>query len=200
MRIISSILPTLVLSVSTFVAGSTANPITFTFTGSGSGSIGGSAFGSSDFTITEIGNTADVQSLASALFIDDISASIDISGVGTFDILTATRTFINGDIVGYSRAGVDGSDLYDGTSSLLFGWDMLTSIGPITTDFDLFQWEVSPVIITDAGQLLFNNSEGSGTFTATVASGAVPDASSPLLLLGFAIVGLAGLRRLLAAQ
>jgi hypothetical protein len=196
----SSVIMALVLSVTAFVANSFAVPITCTFTGDGSGSLGGVAFADSDFTITTIGDTANRVSFTGGFYIDNGSASIDIVGLGTLNFLTGTRVFVNNsnDTPGFSRAGSSGADLYNGPTSALFsGWDMTTSIGPVAGTMVLMQWLSSPVN-TDGGQLVFDYGAPTGTFQAVVGV-SVPETSSTLLLLGFALAGLGGLRRKLSS-
>jgi len=85
------------------------------------------------FTITASGDTDDRDTNGLDFWIDHTSASIEIDGVGTFDFVTPTRTFANNDfeVVGFSRAGANGTDLFNGPSHRDFGaWDMLSSIGP----------------------------------------------------------------------
>ena len=79
-----------------------AAPITFTHAGSGAGSINGAAFATTSFVITATGFTEDVQTTGPAHFIDHTSASISISGIGTFDFITLTRTFATANAVGFS--------------------------------------------------------------------------------------------------
>jgi hypothetical protein len=190
----------LFLIIATFVANSFGSPITFTYTGTGSGSIGGSAFGDSAFSITGLGDTTNRQTLTGGFVIDHSSASIAIVGVGSFSFVTSTRTFFNefSDLAGFSRGGALGSDLFYGPATVLLdGWNMLTSIGPVAGNTSLLQWALLPVI-TSGGQLLFNDGTAPGTFTAVV-SGSVPDTSSTLLLLACALVGLGVLRRKLSS-
>jgi hypothetical protein len=196
----STILPTiLILSAAAFVARSVATPITFTHSGSGSGSIG-AAFGTSPFTITAIGDTDNRVDLGGGVyFIDHNSALIVIDGVGTFNFITPTRTFFNdgGNIPGFSRAGPNGLDLFNGPqTTLLDGWDMLSSVGPLGGTLFLSQWTNTPVL-TDGGQLIFANGSSQGSFTAVVGQG-VPDGSSVLGLIAVAFAGLVALRRRLS--
>jgi hypothetical protein len=194
----------LLLGAAAFVARSVATPITFTHTGSGSGSIGSNeqfaaltAFGNSAFTITAVGDTDNRIDLGGGIYvIHHDSAWITIDGVGTFNFITATRTFVNNDTPGFSRSS--GPDLFNGpTSPLIDGWDMLSSIGPVGGTLNLLQWGLSPVI-TDGGQLLFDSGSSQGSFTAVVGQG-VPDGSSVLGLLAVAFAGLVALRRKLSS-
>lgn len=150
-----------------FAGSASATPITYVHTGSGSGSIGEVSFGALApvaFTINATGDTANVQSCGGGcLFNDNLSASITIAGVGTFNFITPTRFFSNVGIVGFSRAS--GSDLFNGPT--VVSWDMISSIGPVLGSGFLIQWGLSSVL-TDGGTLFFNNGETNASFTATV--------------------------------
>ena len=176
-RIIASILA---LSLAGIAA---ATPIKFTYTGTGSGALAGSAFSDAAFTITSFGDTDDRQSFSGGFSLDHISATIDISGVGTFAFITATRTFVNNSIgvLGFSRAGVSLNDLYNGPSGGI-DWDMLSDLGPVSGTFSLLQWALSPVIDTSGGVLAFTDSSGPGTFTATLTRD-VPEPTTLWLML-----------------
>jgi len=135
-----------------------ADPMIFTHEGSGSGTLDGSPFGASDFVITAFGDTVNRLSFGVGWYIGHSSASISIDGVGDFDLLTGTRTFVNNGVykVGFSRATGGGADLFTGPESLQFGtWDMLSPIGPISGSGILQQWTVSPQIDTTGGVLIF---------------------------------------------
>jgi hypothetical protein len=170
-----------------------AVPITFTYTGTGSGSLGGSAFSDAAFTITATGDTDDRQSFLGGFFIDHGSAVIDIQGLGSISFLTATRTFVNNAVavVGFSRAGTSGSDLYNSFDVADYAtWDMLTAIGPIASSFGLLQWDLSAVN-TGGGVLSFNSAVTRGSFQARLA---VP-APGVLGLFSLALLALAITRR-----
>ena len=167
-----------------------AAPISYTQSGFGSGTIDGVAFGSLApvaFTITATGDTDNRQSILVggvfliAYFIDNDSASIDIEGVGTFDFTTPTRFFANQEsgngLVGFSLAGLFGSDLFDGPTAP--GWDMTTSIGPLNGPGKVW-W--APGIFTDGGELVMNRANSDATFEAVVGSDPVPEPAALLLL------------------
>ncbi|ELR97010.1 PEP-CTERM sorting domain-containing protein [Gloeocapsa sp. PCC 73106] len=165
--------------------------IIFTHQGSGTGTLDGVPFGPADFVITGIGDTDNRENISSSVFsIDHDSASIDLNGLGSFDFITTTRTFLNGDsnTPGFSRSGIDGTDLFNGPSDSAFnGYDLLSSIGPITGSGDLLQWTLSDVV-TDGGILVFDSND---TVITTFQATLVPE---PITILGsllvFSITGL----------
>jgi hypothetical protein len=151
-----------------------AAPITFIHTGSGSGALGRTFFGPSAFTITSTADTNSREFLGDVTWINHLTSVIEIEGLGTFNLTSGTRTFVNtsGAIVGYSRSSLEGSaDLFNGPTAVAFAsWDMSTSIGPIAGDTaQLLQWGIAPEVTTDGGILLFfNESEIDATFEAIV--------------------------------
>jgi hypothetical protein len=170
------------------VTGAHADLITFTHTGSGSGTLNSSMFGPSNFTIVSTADTNNRESYGNGYFINHDSVTIMIDGLGTYDITDATRTFVNNDsqIVGFSREGSSGSDLFNGPSDPAFiVWEMLTSIGPVSGTGTLLQWGSG--INTSGGILDFDNGDSSATFTAII------PAPAAMALLG--IAGFAGHRR-----
>ena len=171
-----------------------AAPIVITHSGIGSGTLGTNTFVNADFTITENADTANRQSFINGFYIDDTSANIFINGLGTFSFTTGTRTFVEqfGMIVGFSQAGVNGMDLFDGPTNAVFStWNMLTSVGPVSGNGMLLQWSLLPFTTTTGGQLTFDSANAVPTvFTAAV----VPEPAAVTL----AALGLGGLAQLRA--
>ncbi|HWZ31166.1 MAG TPA: PEP-CTERM sorting domain-containing protein [Bryobacteraceae bacterium] len=171
---------------------SQAGILSITHTGVGSGTIGTTTFTNASFTITDLADTAARQSFTGGFFIDDLSASIAITGVGTFMFTTGTRTFVNqsNDTVGFSRAGNLGADLFNGPTNAAFAtWDMLSGIGPISGVGSLLQWS-SSAVNTSGGVLVFANGSSDTRFQATLSG--VPEPSS-IALVGIGAIGLLGL-------
>jgi len=171
-----------------------AVPITFIHEGGGgAGTIGNFFFEPTGFVITATGDTDDRTSFGNGFSIVHLTASIAIDGVGTFDFITGTRTFVNNSLslVGFSRAS--GTDLFDGPTNADFAaWDMLSSIGPIPGTGELLQWQLSP-INTSGGVLVFNDERSTeASFTAIVGTPVPVPGSIVLVMLG--LVGMRAAR------
>lgn len=184
----------LTLALSAWCMAASALPITFISEGTGTGSIGATSFTSNAYRITSTGDTDDRQSLPGVFFIDHLTASIEIFGIGVFDFITPTRTFVNNTLggSGFSRAGATGIDLSDRFDPVFHAWDMLTSFGPLLTTASLEQWDFSPVD-TSGGVLAFNDAQTRGIFQATVGT-SVPEPTSASLF-GLALLALGARKR-----
>jgi len=161
---------TLICAVAAMVLAVSAEAglVMFTHEGNGNGTLDGNPFSASDFVITAVGDTGDRASYSSGWFIDHSSASISIDGLGDFDFLTGTRTFVNNDsqTVGFSREGISGADLFDGPTNAEFAtWYMLDPIGPISGSGSLMQW-TNYTVNTTGGILVFDSGSSDATFMA----------------------------------
>jgi hypothetical protein len=159
-----------------------AAPIQNTFTGVGTGSIGQTAFTDTAFTIVATAQTGDIQNFGHVFAVNHLTASINIVGLGTFDFLIPTRTFVNNNsqAVGFSHAQPIMLDLYNFNNVAGADiWDMQTSISHSGLS-SVLQWDDSPVN-TSGGVLIFSSNSPGGSFTSTV-GGEIPEPSSALLL------------------
>jgi hypothetical protein len=165
-----------------------ADPATFTYTGSGSGSLNGVAFSNTPYVITADADTANRTDILNGYSITHSQASISLQGIGAFDFLIPTRSFSTDGGAGMGRAdGGLGDLLYSPVGVSLAGWDMRHDIGPVSGTTKLLQWSNNdPDILTTGGILVFNTADALGTFQATV----VPEPST-LALLVFACVAIA---------
>ncbi len=186
-------LPIIFLFLSLISVNIFATPIVFKYTGTGSGTIGSISFTNADFTITSRGDTDNWES-GGGRFIIHESASIFITGVGTTNFTSGTRTWVNGEYMGFGRTAIPGFNAYDLLNindSSISGWDLLTSFS-LAADARLFQWASSPnysPVTTDMGQLVFDyNYPMPATFNATV-GGIVPEPAT-LALMGLGIAGI----------
>ena len=167
--------------------GAHAEFITFTHTGSGSGTLNAIIFDPSNFIIEATADTNNRESHSMGYYIEHYSATITIDGLGTFDITDGTRTFVNNNyqIVGFSR-GNHGTDLFNGPDDPAFTvWEMLTSLGPVGGTGSLMQWDDG--INTSGGILDFYDGSSPATFAATIPAPGV------MALLG--VAGFVGRRR-----
>ena len=109
-----------VLVASFLITTSSAALLTITFTSSATGTIGNNSFTRANFTITALADSANVVTFGSGgsgSRVAHSSAKIDIAGLGSFDLLTSTRTFVlrSAGFAGFSRGeSAGGTDLLSG--------------------------------------------------------------------------------------
>lgn len=157
-----------------------ATPITYIYTGTASGTLGGSPFADADFSITASADTDNIVN-EGVLWVDHITTNATISGT-TYAISTALRTYKSSGSVGLSRSvGLSGGDLYNTVSDPAFlAWNMSTSLAPVTTTRYLLQWASGTPVETNAGILVFDDATITGTFEAILGVAPPPVDSTPI--------------------
>jgi hypothetical protein len=191
-----------------------ATPITYRFSGTASGMLGGSPFTNVQVVVTGVGDTANVVPVLGGLaFGNPISTTtVTIAGLGSATVTDSTGivsipTPISIDtgfpVLPYTVIGTEDNPpdpesltgLGVSGSNALLGYDLQTDIGPITGVPAGVGFPTSLFVHTTRGNLSFaaNFSPTSeGTFSATVTP--VPEPMS-MLLLGSGVAVLAGRSR-----
>jgi hypothetical protein len=184
-----------------------ATPITYTEQATATGSLGGVAFTNANLLLTFTSDTANVMLMQSSLpgfFISPSAsnctivacpippgpATVSVGGGPSVTILDFNYLFSVGGGVGFSALLPSGNtpDILDTISASLVGYDLRTSIGPITGL--PFSGIGDDVFVTTTGGDFFLTDAGNPTFTA------VTIAEPPsLILLSVALAGLGVVRR-----
>ena len=174
-----------------FAPCSSATIIDFTFSGTDSGTIGGTAFANAAFAIGGEFNTANTRPLILdvGITLDDFTF-ISISGVGVFQFITPITfldQFIESALALQYRTATSGETLLSAISpvSVFASWDLNSPLGPVTVRGNVFNWSQVP-IETSGGVLVLNDAAPPITFQAVLA--ATPEPSSRFLV-GFGIMG-----------
>jgi len=156
-----------------------AAPVSFTFTATGSGTLGASSFTDALATVTANGDTTTISNFGAALIIVPTEFNISIAGLGTADF-TGTGFFgghgyvyalPGSSIVGF---GTD-SDRGGASGAALAGFDLTSVVGPVPNATMTFSGDA-----TSLGSLTFAMGTA-GTFSASTASS--PEPASLFLLM-----------------
>jgi len=165
--------------------------INYTFSGTGSGSLGGQSFTSSAFVITATADSANVHigpGLGGNIFaqVADVSASIYVSGVGTADFSAPSNEDNNqtGGIANFAVYPKTGgaTGLLIISSPVFRTYDLKSNVGPVSATLGVFSTDV---FATSVGDFSLTSVASAVTYQAALQSAPEP---APLGLLG---VGLA---------
>jgi hypothetical protein len=171
----------------------TAATITYTDSGIGSGSIGGTAFSNALITLTGVGDTGAVVPFGSQFSNNVFPLTIDIAGIGTATYNGGSPAFA---FTNHTPGTIGGG--FGGSSAFVFGtfsanfasYDLSTAFGPESGP-GVFQ----NLLLTTLGDLVLT-SLGETTFTATIEPDATPlPGALPLFASGFGALGLLGWHR-----
>jgi PEP-CTERM motif len=168
-----------------FASPTFAGLITYTDTFTASGSLGGESFTDENVVITINANTEDVTGLPSNPAVVATSSSLKIgssSATAFLDPIRVQSLFVSGGVV---ITDTDVSEMVTVYDDAFLGYDLTTSIGPVTSSDSLFA--ISSAFPTAAGSFQITSYAGSPdsplttVFTARAAP-AVPEPSSLMLL------------------
>lgn len=143
-----------------------AATLRYTFTGTGSGTLGADTFVDRAFAIVGEADPAGIADcdVANCRYVDFSSSFVRLQGLGDFSVSTTLRAFNTAGNVGLSRGGPAGSDLYN-VFPVALNYDFSTAIGPVAALASLLQWHLTDVV-TSGGVLAFDDSLTNGTFNA----------------------------------
>ena len=201
------VLPALALLLLFGAPGAKADTITYTFQGTGSGSIGDDSFSHMQFTITVTADTndiseftltcgsspctiLDVPATTATITVDGLTSAIT-SSIGVFDNQTVGVLGLSR-ITGPGPGGIS-MDLLDLTDPTFTTYNLMTSLGPVgplgVGNLPEFNCSAG-CVVTDLGDLTLT-SASKVTFTDPVST---PEPSA-ILLLGCGALALVALRR-----
>ena len=158
-----------------------AEPITFTYSGWAHGSMNGTPLTPAPvyFQLMATADTSAVKSCETSrpcFYVRIDTASITITGWGTFDFITPTQmvSYVDGaDYVGLQRAGATGLGEW-GHDLIRHGWpvwDMQSSTPLISGPASMLTWALDFGILTEAGSLVFPDTYSASVwFSASVAT------------------------------
>ncbi len=132
-----------------------AQQVVFRHEASLSGTLAGVPFGPTQVVLRGVGDLANRQPFSNGFLLMHNSATVDIAGVGAFDFVSPTLSFVNQaqQLVGFSRGNLGGLDFLDGPfDASLANWDMLSAIGPLTGPGGSINWDLGD-IVTSGGVL-----------------------------------------------
>jgi hypothetical protein len=181
------------LSVPFVATSANAAVITYTFMGTGSGTLDGTDF-DGDFTITMVSDTSDVTSGGGEFRNDVGTMVVDVSGVGS-DTIAAPLVLVNSAAPGFAGFGqeIDPFPTEDLTDSVFETYNLMTAL-PLTTG-DL---SVAPAtFFTNAGSGFVVSDITALSFEATGGvPSSVPEPSTwAMMALGFASLGFLAYRK-----
>ncbi|WP_165248300.1 PEP-CTERM sorting domain-containing protein [Paludisphaera soli] len=168
-----------------------AEPVLYTFSGVGSGELGGASFTDSAYTFSVLADTDDIDEIsfgADSSVILDMTATIEIAGLGLATITDPVFVFVNRANTAVGVGDYNAADYVNLTSPLLASYFLGTPFGPLTAPITYFNVSL---LATDAGRLNLTSS-GDGVFQASLRS--VPEPAS-ISALGLGVVGVLAFAR-----
>jgi hypothetical protein len=152
-----------------------AAPITFTFSGTGSGTVNGVPFTDADYTITLLGDTTAITNPSSGLFQLETIAAINIAGVGTATITDPVEIFDNHDGASLGFARGTGYTLLHVNNTAFATYALATPLGPISglgaaslNQFTNLASTLGPITLSSSEAVTFQASLATTTWTGNV--------------------------------
>jgi hypothetical protein len=170
-----------------------ATPITFTFAGIGSGSLGSTSFTDAEFKITALADTDDVSVAAGSRRVHRVfnaTALVSISGVGDAEFTMPTISVANQNTpaVGFSDPGQDLAILFANLNPAFATYNLRTAMGPTPgvptiNDGEVFATTLGEFVLDEVSTVSFE------------AVGGVVSEPTALLLICVGLAGVAAVRR-----
>jgi PEP-CTERM motif len=164
-----------------------AAPITYTLSGTGSGSVNGTSFTNQAFTIMGVGDTVDLTTVSADKFpaVPLSSMSFTMSGFGTAtpsnQMYMVNLYNLAADFLGFGNVSIGDGEVFFAAGS--GAWDLVSSFGPVSATS-----AGSGYLPTNLGTVQLSGYTGPTTFTATLGSSAVPEPGTfAMLALGLSL-------------